>query len=150
FADVGAVGDAFFPGPRLVREAQREDAAVGADAREAKEVPGAADVGASLEDGEGVAGVALLDAVRGADARDACADDDDVEVLGVRRHPFSVTQNARWQAGGMAMSEAQEAWEEHYGERERVWSGRVNVRLAEVVEPMTPGRALDLGCGEGA
>ena len=48
------------------------------------------------------------------------------------------------------MSEAQDAWEEHYGERERVWSGRVNVRLAEVAEPLTPGRALDLGCGEGA
>ena len=48
------------------------------------------------------------------------------------------------------MSEAQQAWEERYGERERVWSGRVNVRLAELVEPMTPGRALDLGCGEGA
>jgi SAM-dependent methyltransferase len=50
----------------------------------------------------------------------------------------------------MAMSEAQQKWEEHYGERRRVWSGRVNARLAEVVEPMTPGRALDLGCGEGA
>jgi SAM-dependent methyltransferase len=48
------------------------------------------------------------------------------------------------------MSEARQAWEEHYGERERVWSGRVNVRLAELVGPMTPGRALDLGCGEGA
>src|ERR1700752_1971113 len=50
----------------------------------------------------------------------------------------------------MAMSEAQQTWEQHYGERERVWSGRVNVRLAELVEPMVPGRALDLGCGEGA
>lgn len=50
----------------------------------------------------------------------------------------------------MAMSDAQHAWEERYGERERVWSGRVNVRLAEVAESMTPGRALDLGCGEGA
>ena len=48
------------------------------------------------------------------------------------------------------MSEARKAWEEHYGERERVWSGRVNVRLAELVDQMTPGRALDLGCGEGA
>jgi SAM-dependent methyltransferase len=48
------------------------------------------------------------------------------------------------------MSEARQAWEEHYGERERVWSGRVNVRLAELAETMTPGRALDLGCGEGA
>jgi SAM-dependent methyltransferase len=50
----------------------------------------------------------------------------------------------------MAMSEAQQAWEAHYGERERVWGGRVNARLAEVVEPIAPGRALDLGCGEGA
>jgi SAM-dependent methyltransferase len=50
----------------------------------------------------------------------------------------------------MAMSEAQQAWEEHYGGQERVWSGRVNVRLAELVESMSPGRALDLGCGEGA
>ena len=50
----------------------------------------------------------------------------------------------------MAMSEAQQAWEEHYGTRDRVWSGRVNVRLAELVEPMAPGHALDLGCGEGA
>jgi SAM-dependent methyltransferase len=50
----------------------------------------------------------------------------------------------------MAISEAQQAWEEHYGAHERVWSGRVNVRLAELVEPMPPGHALDLGCGEGA
>jgi SAM-dependent methyltransferase len=49
----------------------------------------------------------------------------------------------------MAMSEAQQSWEEHYSERGQIWSGRVNVRLAEVVEPMTPGTALDLGCGEG-
>ncbi len=50
----------------------------------------------------------------------------------------------------MAMSDARQVWEAHYGERDRVWSGRVNVRLAELVETMTPGRALDLGCGEGA
>ena len=48
------------------------------------------------------------------------------------------------------MSEAQQAWEEHYCECDRVWSGRVNVQLAELVAPMTPARALDLGCGEGA
>ena len=48
------------------------------------------------------------------------------------------------------MSQARQSWEEHYGEREWVWSGRVNLRLAEVAEALTPGRALDLGCGEGA
>jgi SAM-dependent methyltransferase len=50
----------------------------------------------------------------------------------------------------MSTPEAQEFWEQHYGERERVWSGRVNVRLAEVAESLAPGHALDLGCGEGA
>jgi SAM-dependent methyltransferase len=44
---------------------------------------------------------------------------------------------------------AKEYWEEHYGERERIWSGRVNVQLAAVVADIPPGRALDLGCGEG-
>jgi SAM-dependent methyltransferase len=44
---------------------------------------------------------------------------------------------------------AQEYWEEHYGERDRIWSGRVNVQLAAVARDLAPGRALDLGCGEG-
>jgi SAM-dependent methyltransferase len=48
------------------------------------------------------------------------------------------------------MSETVEFWEQHYGAKDRVWSGRVNVRLAEIVEPLAPGRVLDLGCGEGA
>ncbi len=47
------------------------------------------------------------------------------------------------------MNETKAHWEEHYGERERVWSGRVNLRLAEVAADLPPGRALDLGCGEG-
>lgn len=44
---------------------------------------------------------------------------------------------------------ATEFWEAHYGERERIWSGRVNVQLAEVLADVPAGRALDLGCGEG-
>jgi SAM-dependent methyltransferase len=48
------------------------------------------------------------------------------------------------------MEEAKEHWEKHYGERDRVWSGRVNVQFADVVGDLPPGRALDLGCGEGA
>ncbi|MGE2724034.1 class I SAM-dependent methyltransferase [Mycolicibacterium pulveris] len=49
----------------------------------------------------------------------------------------------------MSTSDAKAHWEEHYGERNRAWSGRVNARLAEVAESLPPGRALDLGCGEG-
>ena len=44
---------------------------------------------------------------------------------------------------------AQEHWNAHYGRRDRVWSGRANQRLVEVAESLPPGRALDLGCGEG-
>jgi SAM-dependent methyltransferase len=51
--------------------------------------------------------------------------------------------------GTMSMSEAQQVWEEHYTERDRVWSGRANARLVEVAGSLPPGRALDLGCGEG-
>lgn len=40
-------------------------------------------------------------------------------------------------------------WENRYGGRSQVWSGEVNARLAEFVSELTPGSALDLGCGEG-
>lgn len=40
-------------------------------------------------------------------------------------------------------------WDERYAERGRLWSVEPNVTVAEVVAPMTPGRALDLGAGEG-
>ena len=41
-------------------------------------------------------------------------------------------------------------WEERYAGADRVWSGRVNQVLSEVAAELTPGRVLDLGCGEGA
>ncbi|HKV17423.1 MAG TPA: class I SAM-dependent methyltransferase [Mycobacterium sp.] len=50
----------------------------------------------------------------------------------------------------MSTHETKQQWEQHYGERERIWSGRVNVQFADVVGDLTPGSALDLGCGEGA
>jgi len=50
----------------------------------------------------------------------------------------------------MSTHETKEHWEKHYGERDRIWSGRVNVQFADVAAELPPGRALDLGCGEGA
>jgi SAM-dependent methyltransferase len=44
---------------------------------------------------------------------------------------------------------AEQYWEERYGDEERVWSGRPNPLLVREVTPLTPGTALDLGCGEG-
>ena len=40
------------------------------------------------------------------------------------------------------------AWEERYS-GDKVWSGSVNVQLAAEAPALTPGRALDIGCGEG-
>ena len=45
--------------------------------------------------------------------------------------------------------EAERFWEDHYHRRERVWSGRPNPVLVDVVGSLRPGTALDLGCGEG-
>jgi SAM-dependent methyltransferase len=42
-------------------------------------------------------------------------------------------------------------WDARYGERgDAMWSGRPNGRLVAEVADLDPGRALDVGCGEGA
>jgi len=41
-------------------------------------------------------------------------------------------------------------WDELYSESDQVWSGRPNGALVAEVEGLSPGRALDVGCGEGA
>ncbi|KRV48831.1 SAM-dependent methyltransferase [Wenjunlia vitaminophila] len=45
---------------------------------------------------------------------------------------------------------AEEYWNARYGSSERIWSGKPNAVLVREVTGLTPGRALDLGCGEGA
>ena len=47
-------------------------------------------------------------------------------------------------------SETVAFWEAHYGEKPQVWSGRPNGVLVAEVSDMAPGRALEVGCGEGA
>jgi SAM-dependent methyltransferase len=41
-------------------------------------------------------------------------------------------------------------WDERYADRDRLWSGEPNGALVSEVSGLTPGRALDVGCGEGA
>jgi SAM-dependent methyltransferase len=44
----------------------------------------------------------------------------------------------------------QQFWDERYAGSSRVWSGKPNQRLVEMVTGMEPGSAIDVGCGEGA
>lgn len=44
---------------------------------------------------------------------------------------------------------AEEFWDGRYGVADRIWSGRPNAALVREAAGLTPGRALDLGCGEG-
>lgn len=40
-------------------------------------------------------------------------------------------------------------WDDRYGASEQLWSGHVNAAVAEIAATLTPGTALDVGCGEG-
>jgi SAM-dependent methyltransferase len=44
---------------------------------------------------------------------------------------------------------AERYWEGFYRDREEAWSGRPNPLLVREVAALTPGTALDVGCGEG-
>ena len=41
-------------------------------------------------------------------------------------------------------------WDEHYGSKKALWSGNPNPVLVSEVADLPGGRALDVGCGEGA
>ncbi|MBA2946107.1 class I SAM-dependent methyltransferase [Streptomyces himalayensis] len=45
---------------------------------------------------------------------------------------------------------AEEYWDGRYAESDRMWSGKPNPVLVREAAGLQPGRALDLGCGEGA
>jgi SAM-dependent methyltransferase len=53
-------------------------------------------------------------------------------------------------AAGEDFGDGRAFWESRYAESDRVWSGEPNAALVREVSGLTPGRALDLGCGEGA
>ncbi|WP_242654051.1 class I SAM-dependent methyltransferase [Klenkia soli] len=57
-------------------------------------------------------------------------------------------QMAAWQETDPAEWFTESFWDDRYRERP-IWSGNANQRLVEAAAELTPGRALDVGCGEG-
>jgi SAM-dependent methyltransferase len=52
---------------------------------------------------------------------------------------------------GLGSAAQSRAWDARYRQRDgAMWSGRPNGRLVAEVAALTPGRVLDVGCGEGA
>jgi SAM-dependent methyltransferase len=59
-------------------------------------------------------------------------------------------EHGHGERGFSAPAQAAE-WDARYSERDgTMWSGRPNGRLVAEVAELSPGRALDVGCGEGA
>ena len=46
-------------------------------------------------------------------------------------------------------TDVEQFWEQHYGAAERVWSGRANATLVDVVQDLPPGTALQPGESRG-
>ena len=44
----------------------------------------------------------------------------------------------------------EEFWDDRYGDMEQLWSGEPNATLTTEMQGLPAGRALDVGCGEGA
>lgn len=50
----------------------------------------------------------------------------------------------------MPAEHTSEDWDARYREEGRIWSGNPNSALVAEIDGLTPGTALDVGCGEGA
>jgi 2-polyprenyl-3-methyl-5-hydroxy-6-metoxy-1,4-benzoquinol methylase len=46
--------------------------------------------------------------------------------------------------------DSQDAWDQRYADMQQLWSGHPNAALVSEATGLPPGRALDVGCGEGA
>lgn len=65
------------------------------------------------------------------------------------RHTGAMTHDAHG-LGHPPAGTGPEYWDERYGSRDQIWSGRPNEALVAEVAGAGPGTALDVGCGEGA
>jgi SAM-dependent methyltransferase len=69
------------------------------------------------------------------------------EAAGSRKdHTGQMSEHAH----GTGLAFGKGFWDERYRSAKQVWSGEPNPQLVAEVAGMPPGRALDVGCGEGA
>ncbi len=66
---------------------------------------------------------------------------------GAAVNAFLVTED--FDRAASAARSPHDFWENRYADAQQIWSGDPNKVIVDVVSGMTPGRALDLGCGEG-
>ncbi len=65
--------------------------------------------------------------------------------------PRSPASDTPFSSDGYAGDPAVRAeWDKRYADRQQLWSGQPNGALVTEVASLTPGRVLDVGCGEGA
>jgi len=63
----------------------------------------------------------------------------------------SSVSDVSWPADGYVGEPAVQAeWDRRYADQAQLWSGQPNGALVAEVAGLTPGRVLDVGCGEGA
>lgn len=65
-------------------------------------------------------------------------------------HHHHRTDDAATGLGEEAAQSSAEAWDERYRSAPKLWSGKPNPQLVREAAGLHPGKALDVGCGEGA
>ncbi len=65
-------------------------------------------------------------------------------------HPDHDLATAAPAAGAATRANDASMWDQRYADMDQVWSGQPNGALVAEVAELAPGRALDVGCGEGA
>jgi thioredoxin reductase/SAM-dependent methyltransferase len=113
-----------------------------ADATGATSVPGIWVAGNITDPGAQVINSAAAGLKAGAAINNDLIKEDTDRAVAFHRWRHNVT--------GGALHDAEGFWETFYQRTGRVWSGKPNPVLVDLASTLPPGRALDLGCGEGA
>jgi SAM-dependent methyltransferase len=65
-------------------------------------------------------------------------------------HDDAASQGSNGIGSGIRGNDAASIWNERYRAKPQIWSGKPNPQLVREAGGLRPGKALDLGCGEGA